>query len=100
MEPFHRDHRPLGPYFTVKTRSAVAQFILQGRWYNWSMIVQRQIVTDIQRNDCVRICRTPVGVWMWFLLPSVSRQPCQIFVRLTDIVMVTKKFELQLIYNH
>ena len=100
MIPRHPDCLPYGPYYRVRTSSKITDFILDGRWYNWSMDLQSEIAADVRRNKTVEICHTPLGVWLKFLAVNPHNNIetiCEIFVMLSDIVMLTKKFEIQIL---
>ena len=97
MREYHFDCIPFGRYYWVSTNSQVMQYILNGRWYNWSEHWQEVIANDVRRNSAIQICHTPAGVWLKFKSPTRYTLPAEIFVRLTDIIAVTKKFEIQLI---
>ena len=97
MNKYHRDVLPNGNYYKLKTTAMIVEFILNARWYNWSWNAQLEIAQDIRLNKEIHIRHAPSGVWLRFLTyhNNVSVQQ-EIFVRLTDIIMVTKHFEVQL----
>ena len=75
----------------------VIDFILQARWYNWSWEAQEEISQDIKRNKEVDLRHASAGVWLRFLsFENSTTAQQEIFVRLTDIVFMTKNFEVQL----
>ena len=75
----------------------VIDFILQARWYNWSWTAQTEIMQDVRRNKEIDLRHAPSGVWLRFLsFDDNTTVQQEIFVRLTDIVMMTKHFEVQL----
>lgn len=97
MTRFHRDVLPIGEYYKIKSTSIIIDFILQARWYNWSGIAQEEISRDVRRNKNVDLKHAPAGVWLRFLsFDDNSTAQQEIFIRLTDIVMMTKNFEVQL----
>lgn len=97
MERYHRDVLPYSEYYSIESSALLIVFILQARWYNWSWTAQDEITQDIRRNMKVDIRHAPAGVWLRFLSfdENITAQQ-EIFIRLTDIVMVTKNFEVQL----
>ena len=97
MERYHRDVLPYSEYYSIRTTALLIDFILQARWYNWSWGAQEEISIDVRRNKEVDIRHAPAGVWLRFLSFDDSNSAQQeIFIRLTDIVMMTKNFEVQL----
>ena len=97
MPKYHRDVLPNGSYYKLKTTALIGDFILQARWYNWSWNAQIEISQDIRQNKEIHVRHAPSGVWLRFLTyqNNISVQQ-EIFVRLTDIIMMTKNFEVQL----
>lgn len=97
MDRYHRDVLPYSQYYSIKTSALVIDFILNARWYNWSCGAQTEISQDVRRNKEVDIRHAPAGVWLRFLSfeDNLTAQQ-EIFIRLTDIVMMTKNFEVQL----
>ena len=97
MERYHRDVLPFSEYYSIRTTALLIDFILQARWYNWSWGAQVEITSDVRRNKEVSIRHAPAGVWLRFLSfdDNITAQQ-EIFIRLTDIVMMTKNFEVQL----
>ena len=97
MVKYHRDVLPLGDYYKVKSTGLIVDFILQARWYNWSWQAQDEITKDVKRNKEIDIRHAPAGVWLRFLSfdDNITAQQ-EIFIRLTDIIMMTKNFEVQL----
>ena len=87
----------MGNYYRIKTTALVIDFILEARWYNWSWVAQTEITQDVRRNKEIDIRHAPAGVWLRFLSfdNNITVQQ-EIFIRLTDIVMLTKHFEVQL----
>ena len=88
---------PFSDYYSVNVTAMLIDFILQARWYNWSWGAQEEITRDVRRNKQVHIRHAPAGVWLRFLSfdDNIPVQQ-EIFIRLTDIVMMTKNFEVQL----
>ena len=97
MEPLHRDMIPCSRFYRIRPNSIILKFIAQGRWYNIDYETQRDMVMDMQRNKFVEICHSPAGVWLRFEAFDQFRTTVLVFIRLTDIVLVTKRFELQLV---
>ena len=97
MNRLHRDVLPTSSYYKIKSDALVIDFILQARWYNWSCTAQEEISQDVRRNKEVDLKHAPSGVWLRFLSfeDNLTAQQ-EIFIRLTDIVMMTKNFEVQL----
>lgn len=97
MERYQDDVLPYSEYYSVRTSALLIEFIIQARWYNWSWGAQIEISSDIRRNKEIDIRHAPAGVWLRFLSfdDNITAQQ-EIFVRLTDIVMMTKNFEVQL----
>lgn len=97
MNGYHPDVLPFSDYYAIKTTTLIIDFILNARWYNWSWGAQIEISSDIRRNKEVDLRHAPAGVWLRFLSfdDNITAQQ-EIFVRLTDIVMMTKNFEVQL----
>ena len=97
MVKFHPDVLPNSAYYRIKSTAMVIDFILQARWYNWSTGAQEEITQDVKRNKELDIRHAPAGVWLRFLsFEEDTSVQQEIFVRLTDIVMMTKHFEVQL----
>ena len=97
MNQFYWDVLPTSNYYRIQSTAMVIEFILQARWYNWSWAAQEEIAQDIKRNKEVDIRHAPAGVWLRFLsFDDNTTAQQEIFVRLTDIVMMTKHFEVQL----
>ena len=97
MERYHRDVLPYSDYYSINSTALLIDFILQARWYNWSWVAQDEITRDVRRNKEVQIRHAPAGVWLRFLSfdDNITAQQ-EIFIRLTDIVIATKNFEVQL----
>jgi len=97
MSQFYWDVLPTSRYYRIKSTALIIDFVLQARWYNWSWTAQDEIAQDVKRNKEVDIRHAPAGVWLRFLSfdDNITVQQ-EIFVRLTDIVMMTKHFEVQL----
>ena len=97
MTKYHRDVLPTTEYYRIKSNAMIIDFILQARWYNWSWTAQTEITQDVRRNKEVDLRHAPSGVWLRFLsFDDNTTVQQEIFVRLTDIVMMTKNFEVQL----
>ena len=97
MEPVHRDMIPWSRFYRIKPNSIILKYITQGRWYNIDVETQQEMVQDMRRNKFVEICHSPAGVWLRFMAFDSLRTTVLMFIRLTDIVLVTKRFELQLV---
>ena len=97
MNQFYWDVLPTSDYYRISSTALVIDFVLQARWYNWSWTAQEEIAQDVKRNKEVDLRHAPAGVWLRFLsFDDNTTVQQEIFVRLTDIVMMTKHFEVQL----
>ena len=97
MDQYHPDVLPTSAYYRINSSALIIEFILQARWYNWSWVAQEEISLDVRRNKQVDIRHAPSGVWLRFMSfdDNITAQQ-EIFIRLTDIIMMTKNFEVQL----